>query len=366
MKIGIVVSYISKNPAGLERYAYELLRHIVQEGSQHHYIIYTKNKKSLEHLSFLHSQKNVELVEVGYGKLWKDIGLFLAPRSDVYLFTGPQGPLWFHPQKNITIAYDFGYKFFEKGIRGKIKNSMIDFYSSRAFSIADFVVCLSKETQKDVMRYFGISIDKTKVIYPGFNTICLIPDTELADCPEKFFLFVGTIKERKNVLGIVKGFHAFTNVDTKNTTYSLLLCGKFSKEDPYYQEILAYIRNTDLEKRVRFLGHVTDGQVSFLYKKARALVYPSFIEGFGLPLLEAMSCSLPVITSNISSLGEIAHDDNAVRVDPHSEIQIGEAMHTLVHDEVYRNNLVVHGREYSERFSWKKMAREFLVLIESL
>jgi len=365
MKIGIVISYISQKPAGLERYSYELVKGLINQDATNSYYIYTKKGNKLDTFSFLKNNTRVNIVEVGWGKLWKDLGLFLAPRSDIYLFTGSQGPLFFRPLKSITIVYDFAYKHLGKSVLSRIRAFFIDLWSKRAFAIANKIVCISQETRKDLMKLFDIEKSKPFVIYPGFNNICNLPEKEIKIPTNKFFLFVGTIKERKNVLNIIKGFDEFLKLNQDGESYHLLLCGKNSHSDEYYKSLVEVISNRGISKNVHFFGHVTDGELSYIYKRATALVYPSFIEGFGLPILEAMSCSLPVITSNISSLREIAQG-RASLVDPNDFINIGQEMNKIVNDNQYRMDLISKGSEYAIEFSWTKMAKEFAQLIEKV
>ena len=193
----------------------------------------------------------------------------------------------------------------------------------------------------------------------GFKKVCELPPTEVSGIPEKFFLFIGAIKERKNVLGVVKAFHQFTKI--ASSSHALLIAGNGS--GPYYEKIRAYIAENNLSSRVLFLGQITDNQLSYLYQKAEALLYPSFIEGFGFPVLEAMQCGLPVITSNTYSLPETA-GDAAICVDPHDTDAIADAMKKVVQDTAFREQLTVAGKLQCEKFSWQKTAEAYLEVLK--
>ena len=365
MKIGIVISYISKNPAGLERYAYELVHNLTALDHENEYYIYTKNGANLDGLNFLSNRPKVKVIKVFGGKFWKDFGLLFAPRSYVYIFTGPIGPLFFRPKRSIAIVYDFAYKVNRLGLKNFFSTLVIDLYSRRMFFLASKIVCISGETKRELKKYFRVNDEKIDVIYPGFNQICLLPEERLDIPEEPFFLFVGTIKERKNILNIIKGFNELVKNVNSDKQYNLLIAGKYSKDNNYYLSLVNFIVQNNLEARVKFLGHITDGELCYLYKKTLALIYPSLLEGFGLPILEAMDCGVPVITSNLSSLGEVA-GDNALLVNPSSFSEIGQAMKVVTEGGPMMEELIKKGHENADRFSWQKMAEEFIHLIREV
>jgi len=365
MKIGIIISYISKNPAGLERYAYELVHNLTTLDCEDEYYIYTKKGTNLDSLHFLSGLPKVKVIKVFGGKFWKDIGLLLVPRSDVYIFTGPIGSLLFRPKRSITIVYDFAYKLKNQGIRNFLNTLVIDIYSRRMFSLASKIICISNETKKELVKYFKVDNTKLEVIYPGFNKICLLPEQKLDIPKAPFFFFVGTMKERKNILNIIKGFDDFVKNSEFGGQYNLLIAGKYSTNNVYYLSLLNFIIENNLESRVRFLGHITDEELCSLYKNTVALVYPSFLEGFGLPVLEAMDCGVPVITSKVSSLVEVS-GGGALLVDPNSFKEIGQAMRVIVDGGFVVEELIKKGYENANRFSWEKMAEEFIRLVKKL
>lgn len=363
MRIGIVATEISKNPAGLERYLFELISHLVETDTQNTYCIYIKSNAGPIH-DLVQGKMNVEVVSVGWGKLWKEIGLLLAPKSEVYVFTGPVGSLLFWPKKSITIVYDFAYKYSEFSFQSFIQNCILDIYTKKSLVSSSVIICISEETKKDLLTFFSISEKRIHVVYPGFNSLSLIPEEKVALPFENFFLFVGTLKERKNVLNVLKGFEYFLST-TPNQDYYLVVAGKYTKDNLYYKTLLQYVeRSPILKRRVVFLGHVSDGELRYLYSKAVALAYPSLVEGFGLPVPEAMDCGLPVITSNLSSLSEAA-GDGALLVNPHSHEEIGNALGRVIDPNV-RAELIKKGHENTKRFSWNKMAHEFIETLNIL
>ncbi len=359
MKIGITLHpYDEKNPAGLARAILELVKAVLKEDTKNEYIIYLKNKPR-EPINLPGNNWRVEVLgdlKPGWlGQvLWLDRGLRRAAKADVYVFYTPIMPIFFKPPKSVVIVLDFAYKYFApvNSIEG-FKEFLLFQYHKFSAKRADKILAISQSAKDDTVRFCGVNPDKIDVMYLGLNPICGIVEEKI-DAPEKFFLFVGVIKERKNVFNIIKAFNEFRK---KIAGYKLVVCGNKSGE--YYEEIVDYVKKEGLERDVVFSGYVTDAQVFYLYKRARALVFPSIVEGFGFPVVEAMDCGLAVITSKTTSLPEVG-GEAAILVDPYSVSEIASAMVKLSQDENLRQELVRKGYEQAKRFSWEKAAEALL------
>lgn len=355
MKIGIILHpYGEKHPAGLHRTIFEWTSALLRNDRTNDYFIFLKEKPRF---SLPLPGKNWRVEVLGGGFFWLD-RLCLKEPADVYIFNTPVLPLFFRPKRSIVIALDFGYLYFSpKGWQELIRNFIVRLYHGFSLRRAGQIVAISEASKNDVMRFFHIPESKIKVIYCGFKKICETAE-EPVEAPDKFFLFAGVIKERKNVFNIVRAFNDFHR---KEGRYKLVIGGK--GEGAYYEAILKFIAKNNLDKEIIFLGHLNDRQLSFLYKKAEALIFPSIVEGFGFPVLEAMHCGLPVITSNVSSLAELGANNAALLVNPQSVGDIAEAMSRIVKDNDFRQNLIRNGFLQVQRFSWDKAAEELLDLI---
>ncbi len=359
MKIGFVTAYSEKHPAGLERATLDLLKSVLDLDKENTYLVYAKKGSGLAPL--LSPFPNVRVVEVGFGKLWKELGLFFAPKADVYVFNGPQVPILFAPKRYAVMVYDFGYHaFFAPGIRSRAKRVILDVLARIAFRRSQHILAISQHTKDEIMRLFSIPQEKIHVLHLGFADVSLLPKEPVSGIPEKFFLFVGTLKERKNPLNVVKAFAVFHKT---HPDYALVLAGKPSSEEAYRQRMLSVIIKENLTDKVLFLGRVRDRELAWLYGHAVALVYPSFIEGFGFPILEAASCGTPVVTSNQSSLAEIA-GDSALLVDPARADAISHAMERITEDPSLRHNLIEKGKQRISQFSWGKTAQQFIDMLK--
>ena len=186
--------------------------------------------------------------------------------------------------------------------------------------------------------------------------------------PDQYFLYVGSVIERKNLLGICKAIYLLRN----DLTIPLVVIGDGTK---YKQQVKDFIKQNGLEKQVIFLSEDPLAKVasSFLraedfpaiYQSAIAMIYPSFFEGFGIPVLEALWSRLPVITSNISCLPE-AGGDGAYYVDPNSSEEIAEGMKTIVADGSFTEALKEKGWQHAQNFTQQKCAANVMKVYESL
>jgi glycosyltransferase involved in cell wall biosynthesis len=181
-----------------------------------------------------------------------------------------------------------------------------------------------------------------------------------------YLLYVGTLHPRKNLVRLVQAFArlpALLSAAGRPTPgLQLVLAGR---KGWLYDDIFAQVRRLDLEDRVILTGYVPDEDLPALLSAARAFVFPSLYEGFGLPVVEAMACGTPVVCANTSSLPEVA-GDAALLVDPLDEGAIAAALARLLSDDDLHRELVDRGFRQAARFSWQRCAREALAVLEEV
>ena len=330
MKIGMVLApYGEAQPSGLGRAIFEMAKAIAAQGAD----------------SYITCLKRT------HGYSWLRRGS-LDPALDLYIFFTPVIPYFFKPKKSIVVAHDFAY-LETPGVRALLLKHL----HSRSLRKATAIAAVSEQTKREIVRLFRIAERKITVV--PIASVPL-PAPQALQAPEHFFLFAGVLKERKNVLGIIRAFAEFAPA---HPDFFLLLAGK--KQGAYYEQALRLAEELGLKERARFLGYVTDGELAYLYTKAEALVFPSFIEGFGMPVLEAFALGLPVITSKAGALAEVA-GDAALLVDPHDPHDIARAMARLAADRGLRRAYGAKGFERAKAFSWDKTGRDFRALIASI
>ncbi len=294
--------------------------------------------------------------------LWKrgeqKIDIFFSPN---FLFTALSDSC-----KKIVTVHDLSFERCPRfySLKGRLWHKFVK--TRKMCEQADIIIAVSENTKCDIMELYGISEEKIRVVYSGVerNKTNKTNKTDMTyNFSNKYILFVGNVERRKNVLGIIKAFQRL-NEEYNICDYDLIIAGQ--RGSGFYN-ISSEIRNLKLEfrKKVKLLGYVNElGKVK-LYKEASLFVYPSFYEGFGFPPLEAMSYGCPVITSNCSSLPEIA-SDSAIMIDPYNVEDIASAMAKILTDEKLCSLMVEQGFERVKKFTWEKCAREMLDIFKEL
>ncbi len=222
-----------------------------------------------------------------------------------------------------------------------------------AIGKADHIIAVSENTRNDLVRCLGIPERKITVVYNGVDRE-VFKRNGAAPPPFPYVLYVGSERPRKNLRNLLAAFAALKKSGAFRML-KLVKVGSPGRSDAFRSDTMEAIRALGLENEVIFLGEVSDHELAECYASASALVYPSLYEGFGLPVVEAMSCGCPVITSNVSSLPEGA-GDAALLVDPHDVADLHKAMERLLTNEGLRRDLIGKGLERSALFSWTRAA----------
>lgn len=358
MKIGIFLHpYGESEPAGLGRAILDLTAALIAVAPSDTFVILVKGNP-VSPPSF--PGTNWSVIPCGGGWQWRDRGLAKAPKADAYLFHTPVMPLWRRAKKSVVIALDFAYLHARaRSIRDVFRRLFLFWAHAAALEACSRIIAISDATRRDVIRFFRINEEKVTTVHFGFREICGGYE-ERYDAPEKFFLFVGVMKERKNVLAIVKAFARFASAHPE---YHLLLVGK--TEGEYGDFLKREAGRSSVAERIRFLGYRNDAELAYLYRRAAALVYPSSLEGFGFPVLEAMACGTAVIASRASSLPELAGEAGLL-VNPDDIGEIAAAMSLIADDPALRTDLIAKGNEQVKKFSWEKAAGEMLKIFHAL
>lgn len=225
------------------------------------------------------------------------------------------------------------------------------------------IVAASQATKDDIVKFYNIPPEKITVIFDGFQDFTPVRARaeRVSGDKKPFFFFTGKVKYRKNVHGIVSAFIRFKK--NIRSDCKLIIGGSYGGS--YYEKMRQEIEEHGLTQDIRFAGYVSIEQLCGFYEDALALVFPSFNEGFGMPIAEAMSLGTPVITSNISSMVEVA-GDAALLVDPHNIDEISFAMERIYTDAGLRKELIARGKIQSQKFSWPRSGKKLLDLLHTL
>jgi glycosyltransferase involved in cell wall biosynthesis len=238
-----------------------------------------------------------------------------------------------------------------------IKIAYFRFFIRAATRFADKIIFVSASARHDCIARLGPLRVSSSVIHLGKSAAFhpdLAPDEVKRVCvkyglPEEFVLYVGTIEPRKNLVALVS---AFASVRDRHPDLVLVLAGMMGW---MYDGLLEAIRRLDLQSRVVFTGFVPEEEKPFLIAGAKVFAYPSLYEGFGIPVLEALACGIPTLTSNISALPEVA-GNAALLIDPTNIQELSSALERLLSDQLLRYELKQESLRQAAKFSWGKTA----------
>ena len=239
----------------------------------------------------------------------------------------------------------------------------IRFMYFSALKFSSSIITLSHFAKKEILENIKIPTEKIKIIYPGPPKQILVNEEKQKAILKKFkiktpyFFFIGTISHNKNIKNLI---YAFKIISKKYPDLNLVLSGEISPELSNIKEI---IKNLNLEKKIIITNSIRTEEKTALFKNSIALVFPSFHEGFGFPVLEAQSLGIPVLTSNTSALPEVA-GEGALFVNPFKIQSIAQSLKEISFNEKLRKNLIKKGFENLKRFSWEKTAQETLKVLK--
>lgn len=228
---------------------------------------------------------------------------------------------------------------------------------------ADLFIVVSDSAKRDLMKLFDIPEEKIRVIYeavdesfrPIMSASLRAETLKRHDLPDQYLLFIGSIEPRKNLAAVLKVYAALLHNGAPGLP-ALAIAGAHGWLN---SSIYTLVQELQLEGSVRFLGYVPDANLPALYSGATVFLYPSLYEGFGLPVLEAMSCGCPVISSNLSSIPEVVGDAGLL-VNPHDLNDLKAALEQILADKALRETLSAQALERASHFSLEKMAAETL------
>lgn len=362
MRIGFVAEpYEEKNASGMGYVVLELMRNLPREGAAHEFIFYSS--RPIDRAFVPGNYQNVIIPHHFVKKLW--FFFTVKDRPQALIFMVPMMPLIIRGIHAIPMCQELAsQKIPPQGLSARLFAFVRDQILMRiSFARASHIIAASEATKKDLMHFYGIDTSRITVSYDGFQSLEVYKDRAVPvnEKLKPYFFFIGKVKYRKNVHGIVSAFIRFKKRISSNC--QLVIAGDYGGS--YYETIRKEIDDAHMEGDVHFVGYTVKGALYSYYKNALACVFPSINEGFGMPIVEAMSLGTPVITSNISSMTEVA-DDAALLVDPHNVDAISGAMERIHADEVLRNNFITKGLERSKIFSWPKAAREYIAVVEGV
>jgi len=374
MRIAFDAKRIARNATGLGNYGRFVVNALADHFPQEEFRLYSPDQPkaflegelpSQSCVSYHYPNRNVNAI----GKaLWRSVGIVKTlKRDEVDLFHGlsnelPMGFNRFGIPSVVTI-HDLIFLRYPQFYK-KIDREIYRYKFRKACQAADRIIAVSETTKKEVIQEYHISSEKITVVYQGCHSLFTerVPAAKCETIRDKFtlpsayLLSVGTIEERKNLFLTVKALK-ISGLDIK-----LVVIGK---QTPYAEQVKAYIRDNGMEEQVRFLKNVGTDELPAIYQMASLFVYPSLFEGFGIPILEALNSSIPVIAATGSCLEE-AGGPASIYVDPRDANELAEKMKWVLTNPRQAGLMQKAGLEYARRFAPDQIAEDLMKIYRAL
>jgi glycosyltransferase involved in cell wall biosynthesis len=364
MKIGIMLRHFGQ-PGGIGIYTANIVNALLEVDQRNQYVLIYNQPKHLG--TYRHFQNATEVVAQAPNIVWWDqitipavvrrenLDLVFNPKLSIPLFAGCKTVLISHGGAHFVVPDAFPW----------YDRAYFTIANHLYFKRASAIISVTSLGAQEIVKYMRINPQKVHPIHESYNERCrVLPKRELEpikqkyQLPEQFVLWVGGISPLKNIGNLLR---AYASVGGE-FPHQLVMAGfkrwKFSKDMDLIDEL-------GLHDRILFPGYVQPEDIPALYNLASVFVFPSLYEGFGLPILEAMACGCPVITSTTGYAPEVA-GGAAILVDPHQPSEIADAMRTVLKDDACRSQMVQAGLRWVKEFGWRKCATETIALFESL
>lgn len=360
MRIAIDAHHIGLQRTGSETYVSNLVRNLaLLEPNGEQYAVYMDPRQNLEGVK---SKPCFEIRNIPTSIPHVRFGMFYPVESWYKFFDV------FHSQysvppllrgRSVLTVYDLTFERFPEFFSAKFRRQMKALVRWSCHR-ADHVITISESSKRDLVEIYRLDPKRVTVTYPAAAENCRPLASEQAakyvgqnyGVEGPFVLYVGNLEPRKNLQRLLE---AFAHLKQKELiSHKLVIVGQKAW---LYDGIFETIRSYSLEREVVLTGYVPTNDLAFLYNAASILIYPSIFEGFGLPVIEAMACGTPVITSLGSSLEEIAKDA-AVLVDPYSVSSIAAAIEKVANDASLRGHLRRSGLAQAAQYSYVRMAEQ--------
>lgn len=365
--IGVDARFYGPVGKGLGRYTKEVLDRVLKLDKENKYVIFLSPEN---YKSFDDSPRNVrkvlikarwytlhEQIVMPFYILREKVNLMYFPHFNVSLFCPVKFIVTIHdliltkyPTQRASTLSPFFYK---------IKNLAYKLIIRHAVKASEKIISVSNFTKNDIVNQFGISEDKIRVTYEGVFDFSKTDkkrndkDIEISyNIKKPFILYVGNAYPHKNLEGLIE---IFSKIRKKGISLRLVLVGK---EDYFYERVKLFAKGFENARNdIIFPGYVSDAQLANFYRDALFYVFPSLYEGFGLPPLEAMSFSCPVLSSNKSSMPEIL-GDACEYFDPENKEDFELKILKMLKDADLRKALIIMGAKKIKKYSWDKCAKE--------
>lgn len=388
MRIGIDASRaVRPEQTGTELYSYYLIRALLRAPREHHLILYAPRALPVGMLPETSAEeagspqvgtsgagmKRWTVRIIPFPRLWTHVRLNWELRRhppDLLFIPAHVMPIAC-PIPTVVTVHDLGYLYYPETHRA-FDRWYLHWSTRRHARLATYIVADSEATRQDLAQHYGADPARVRVIYPGYDeTLQRIEDPQVIAAAKAryhiagdYLLYLGTLQPRKNLARLIEAFvrAGLARSTSHPQRLQLVLAGKKGWD---YEALVRLVNRMGLQNQVIFPGYIAPEDKAVLLSGARALVFPSLYEGFGMPVLEAMVCGVPVLTARASSLPEVA-GDAAVLVDPLDVDSIAAGLRQIVDRPELCRVLVERGYRQAQKFSWQHAARQLWEVFDSV
>jgi glycosyltransferase involved in cell wall biosynthesis len=375
MKIGYDAKRAFQNFTGLGNYSRDLIKNIIGNFDENEYWLYapkilshpvTKSLEGLKNVHFISPQSSIDRT---FKSLWRSVNLEKElKKDDIEIFHGLSNEIPIRKNssnvKYVVTIHDLIFKRFPrnyKAIDRRIYNTKFKYACKKA----DKIIAISQQTKQDIIDFYGIQPSKIEVIYQTCHDNFKKSYTEEIkqhirekfELPEKYILNVGTIETRKNLNAIIQALPLMKN------DIPLVVVGRSTR---YMNFLKVQMMKLKIEpNKILFLKNVSIEELPSIYQMASVFVYPSFFEGFGIPIIEALYSGTPVITSNGSCFPEAGGPDS-IYVNPENFQEIADKIDIVISDDNLSNEMSLKGKLYAQKFDSLKLAQQVMSVYNQL
>jgi len=369
---------MTKNKTGVGEYTDNLLNAIFLLDKKNNYYLFYNSHKNQEKNIPRYPYDNVHYVCLKYSNKLLNLGLFLNLIQIQKLIDVPLD-WWYSPNFNflslsknihrLLTVHDLSFELFPEFYTIKQRLWHWAIRPRRQCQLANVIITPSENTKRDLVDYYKIKPEKIKVIYPGISPDFSLTENKLSELksliikkynlPENFILFIGSIEPRKNIPTLIKAFEKLpANISNE---YSLIIVGATGWKN---NDIYKLATKSSISNKIKFLGYIPNNEKPAFYALSQLFVFPSYYEGFGFPIVEAMTMKTPIISSNRSSLSEISND-SVYLINPNRPDELNHAIKKIITENPLKKHLIEKGFLTSQQFSWTKAAAQWLDILEN-
>lgn len=375
-KIAIDYTPAYEQGGGIGRLVRDLIDEFQSLSSKHQYKLFVSGfttSKPLESIPTNYSWKTTRIAPKWLARIWQRAQLplpaeYFVGAIDLYHATDFVLPPLRRGTRSIVTVHDLSFVRVPDAASPRLK-AYLDVVVPRSVKRADYVTADSQATKDDLQNIYGIPGEKIEVLYSGvhqryFQNIQSVASSVTMRSqyaiPDRPYIFtIGTVQPRKNYSRLIR---AIKQLREQHYDIGLVIAGgKGWLEDEMYQTI----EQTKMQDFVHLIGFADEDDLPALYHHAECVAFPSLYEGFGFPVLEAMASGTPVVTSNISSLPEVA-GNAALLVDPLKVDEIAAAIQQILDDSDLRQQLIKFGNKQARKFTWAQSAKQLLQIYEKV